>query len=67
MYLTDYGLFAYDFEGKPAWTTPLKSHPTTRDWGTGASAALYKDRLFVLNDNQEESFVAAFETRTGRV
>jgi hypothetical protein len=40
--------------------------PTTRDWGTGASAALYKDRLFVLNDNQEESFVAAFETRTGK-
>jgi len=66
VYLTDYGLFAYDLEGKPSWTTPLKSHATTRDWGTGASAALYKDRLYVLNDNQEESFVAAFETRTGK-
>ena len=66
VYLTDYGLFAYDLEGKPAWTTPLKRHATTRDWGTGASAALYKDRLFVLNDNQEASFVAAFETRTGK-
>jgi outer membrane protein assembly factor BamB len=65
VYLTDYGLFAYDFAGKQAWATPLKSHPTTRDWGTGASAALYQDRLFVLNDNQEESFVAAFDTRTG--
>jgi outer membrane protein assembly factor BamB len=66
VYLTDYGLFAYDFAGKQAWATPLKAHATTRDWGTGASAALYKDRLFVLNDNQEESFVAAFETRTGK-
>ena len=66
VYLTDYGLFAYDFAGKQSWATPLKAHATTRDWGTGASAALYKDRLFVLNDNQEESFVAAFETRTGK-
>ena len=66
VYLTDYGLFAYDFQGKEAWTTPLTSHATTRDWGTGASAALYKDRLFVLNDNEEQSFVAAFDTRTGK-
>jgi outer membrane protein assembly factor BamB len=65
VYLTDYGLFAYDFEGKPSWATPLESHATTRDWGTGASPALHKDRLFVLNDNEEQSFVAAFDTRTG--
>jgi len=66
VYLTDYGLFAYDFAGKQAWTTPLKSHATTRDWGTGASAALHEDSLFVLNDNEEQSFVAAFDTRTGK-
>jgi len=66
VYLTDYGLFAYDFQGKQAWSTPLKSHATTRDWGTGASPALHKDRLFVLNDNEEQSFVAAFDTRTGK-
>jgi outer membrane protein assembly factor BamB len=66
VYLTDYGLFAYDFAGKQAWATPLKAHATTRDWGTGASAALYKDRLFVLNDNEEQSFVAAFDARTGQ-
>jgi len=66
VYLTDYGLFAFDFAGKPAWATPLKSHATTRDWGTGASPALHKDRLFVLNDNEEQSFVAAFDTRSGK-
>jgi outer membrane protein assembly factor BamB len=66
VYLTDYGLFAYDFSGKQAWATPLKSHATTRDWGTGASPALHKDRLFILNDNEEQSFVAAFDTRTGK-
>jgi outer membrane protein assembly factor BamB len=66
VYLTDYGLFAYDFAGNQSWATPLKSHATTRDWGTGASAALHRDRLFVLNDNEEQSFVAAFDTRTGK-
>ena len=66
VYLTHYGLFAYDFQGKPSWSTPLKSHATTRDWGTGASPALHKDRLYVLNDNEEQSFVAAFDTRTGK-
>jgi outer membrane protein assembly factor BamB len=66
VYLTDYGLFAYDFAGNPSWTTPLKSHATTRDWGTGASAALHENRLYVLNDNEEQSFVAAFDTRTGK-
>ena len=66
VYLTDYGLFAYDFDGKQTWTTPLKRHETTRDWGTGASPALHKDRLFVLNDNEEQSFLAAFDTRTGK-
>ena len=66
VYSADYGLFAYDFEGKQSWATPLKSHATTRDWGTGASPALHKDRLFVLNDNEEQSFVSAFDTATGK-
>jgi outer membrane protein assembly factor BamB len=66
VYLTDYGLFAYDFAGKQSWARPLKSHATTRDWGTGASPALHNDRLFILNDNEEQSFVAAFDTRTGK-
>lgn len=66
VYLTDYGLYAYDLDGTPAWTTPLTPHESTRDWGTGASPALHNDRLFILNDNEEESFVAAFDTRTGK-
>jgi outer membrane protein assembly factor BamB len=66
VYLTGYGLFAYDFTGKQVWATPMKWHATTRDWGTGASPALHNDRLFVLNDNEEQSFVAAFDARTGK-
>ena len=65
VYLTQHGLYAFDFEGNPAWATPLKAHDKVRDYGAGTSLALHGDRLFVLNDNQEESFLAAFDKRTG--
>lgn len=65
-YFTDYGLYAFDFAGKPIWAAPFERHATIRDYGTGASPALYRDRLFVLNDNEEQSFLAAFDARTGK-
>jgi outer membrane protein assembly factor BamB len=65
-YFTEYGLYAFDFDGKPAWATPFDGRATIRDYGTGASPALHGDRLFVLNDNEEKSFLAAFDTRTGK-
>ncbi|HEY7819325.1 MAG TPA: PQQ-binding-like beta-propeller repeat protein, partial [Vicinamibacteria bacterium] len=66
VYFTQHGLYAFDMSGKEVWTTPLEAHPTIRDYGTGASPALHGDRLFVLNDNEEESFLAAFDKRTGK-
>ena len=66
VYFTHHGLYAYNFEGKQIWATPLESHQTIRDFGTGASPALHRDRLFVLNDNEDQSFLAAFDKRTGR-
>ena len=65
-YFTDYGLHAFDFEGNQAWATPFERHETIRDYGTGASPALYRDRLFVLNDNEEHSYIAAYDARTGK-
>jgi outer membrane protein assembly factor BamB len=65
-YFTDYGLYAFDFEGTQIWATPFERHATVRDYGTGASPALHRDRLFVLNDNEEQSFLAAFDVRTGK-
>ncbi len=66
VYFTQHGLYAFDVDGKEVWTAPLAAHPTIRDYGTGASPALHADRLFVLNDNEEESFLAAFDKRTGK-
>jgi outer membrane protein assembly factor BamB len=66
VYFTQHGLYAFDVTGKEVWAAPLSPHPTIRDYGTGASPALHDDRLFVLNDNEEQSFLAAFDKRTGK-
>lgn len=66
VYSTHLGLYAYELDGNPAWVTPLEPHQTIRDYGAGASPALHKDRLFVLNDNEDQGFIAAFDKETGK-
>jgi outer membrane protein assembly factor BamB len=66
VYVAFLGLYAFDFEGQELWRSPLKPHPVYLDFGSGASPALHGDRLFVLNDNEDASFIAAFDTATGK-
>ncbi len=60
------GFFAYDMNGKPLWSADPGDKRMRNEFGEGSSPALYKDRLFVVWDNQGESFIAALDTRTGR-
>lgn len=66
VYVASQGVYAFDMEGKQLWSTPLESRKVYLDFGTGASPALHGDRLFILNDNEEESFIAGFDTKTGK-
>ena len=66
VYVAHLGLWAFDFEGKQLWHTPLEPHQVYLDFGGGTSPALWKDRLFVLSDNEDKSFIAAFDTATGK-
>lgn len=65
VYVAFLGLYAFDFEGNQLWHTPLEPHQVYLDFGGGASPTLHGDRIFVLNDNQEQSFIAAFDKHTG--
>jgi outer membrane protein assembly factor BamB len=68
VYLGYVGLFAYDMNGALAWAKPMAARNTGNDgffYGGGASPALHDGRLYVVNDNEEESFIAAFDARTG--
>ena len=64
VYLGDIGLYAFDFEGNEAWSVPLEWLPR-RNWGAAGSPILHDGRLYVVNDNDERSWVAAFDAATG--
>jgi outer membrane protein assembly factor BamB len=57
------GLMAFTMEGKLAWHRDLG--PIDNYWGTAGSPLLYKDRVILYQDQRRESFVAAFNARTG--
>jgi outer membrane protein assembly factor BamB len=59
------GLFAYDHEGKPLWSHPLQVRRTRYGWGTAASPAIHGDRIFLVDDNEERSYLLALDRKTG--
>ena len=64
VYMADIGLFAVDFAGELVWSTPMDWLPR-REWGAASSPVLHDGRLYVVNDNDEQSFVAAHDAATG--
>lgn len=60
------GLYAYDFKGKQIWKQNLGKLGTA-SVGYGVSPILYKDLVIMLcDDSGGNSFIAAFDKRTGR-
>jgi outer membrane protein assembly factor BamB len=66
IYTANLGLFAYDMDGKQVWHTALEAYPIYLDFGTGGSASLWGNMLLIVNDNQKEQFIAAFDKNTGK-
>jgi outer membrane protein assembly factor BamB len=64
-YFGDVGLFAFDMDGKPRWSKGLGSFKTRYGWGGAASPVLHEGRVYVVNDNEEKSFLVAFDKATG--
>jgi len=63
-FFADYGLLAYDMNGKELWRKPLG--PFNNVYGMGASPVIIDD-LVVLNcDQNKGSFIAAFDKKTGK-
>ena len=65
-YFGNIGLFCYDLDGSKLWSKTWKSFKTRYNWGTAASPVLYKDRLFIVNDNEQQSFLVALDKKTGK-
>lgn len=58
------GLFALDFSGKILWQRDLG--PIQAYHGAAGSPLLYKNRIILYQDQYRDSFIAAFDTRTGQ-
>jgi len=66
VYFGDVGLFAFDLTGRLVWSKSIGPYKTRFNWGTGASPVLHKGRLYMVQDNDEHSFLAAYDARTGK-
>ena len=65
-YFGNLGLFCLAMDGKEVWSQKWGHFKTRYGWGTAASPVLHKDRLFIVNDNEEKSFLVALNKKTGQ-
>ena len=56
---------ALDFNGQVLWRRDVGAIEGLQAWGTAQSPLVYRDRLYVVNDNRMRSFIAALDTKTG--
>ena len=64
-YFGNVGLSAFDMNGVPVWSKPMGPFKVRSGWWSAASPALHADRIFIVNDNDDQSFIAAYNKRTG--
>lgn len=65
-YFANIGLFCVDLDGRELWERRWPSYPMRDGWNTGSSPVLADGRVFIQNDNEQESFVEALDAASGR-
>ena len=59
------GLYAFDLDGEELWRRDFGDMRTRLGFGEGSSPALAGDRVFVIWDHEDESFIVALDKMTG--
>ncbi len=62
----DIGLYCYDLNGKPLWSHRIETKKTFWDYGAAASPVVHGDQVIMVYDNLEESYIAAYDTKSGK-
>lgn len=65
-YFGNVGIACFDVGGNLAWEQKTPVHKTKMGWGTGSSLALHDGKLLYVHDNEEKSFLAALDAKTGK-
>ncbi len=64
-YFGNVGLFALTLDGRLLWSRRFDPVATRAGWGTAASPVLHGDRIYIVNDNDEQSYLVALSRETG--
>ena len=59
-------MFAFTLEGEEVWAKRIEPRKTAFGWGTASSPVLHDGRLFIVNDNTEQSELFALDALTGK-
>jgi outer membrane protein assembly factor BamB len=65
-YFGNQGLYCLDLQGNLVWSRRFEPRATRNGWGTAASPVLHGERIYVVNDNEEQSFLVALDRKTGQ-
>ena len=65
VYFGNVGLFCLDRSGQVLWSREVASSRTRFGWGTAASPVLHDGRLYLVNDNDDQSYLEALSAETG--
>jgi len=63
-FFADFGMLAYDLDGKELWRLPLG--PFNNIYGMGASPVIVGDMAVLVVDQSTHSYILAVDKRTGR-
>ncbi len=64
-YFGNVGMFAFSLDGRLIWERRWPRRKTRAHWGSGASPIVYQGKVYLVNDNQEQSFIEAMKCDTG--
>ena len=59
------GLYCLDMSGQILWSREMEPVETRLGWGSAASPVLHDGRLYIVNDNDDQSYVMALSAETG--
>ena len=60
------GLFTFDMEGNEVWSVLIPHKRTKSEWGSASSPVLHDGRLYIVSDNDEQSYLLALDAATGK-
>jgi outer membrane protein assembly factor BamB len=65
-YFGNVGMFCFDLDGRQLWSEKWGPFKMRFGWGTAASPVVHRGRLYLVNDNDEKSFLVALDAKTGK-